>query len=603
MPLTTEQVGSLYDAGVLTVPCIGKTPLVPYQHWRDALPLRQTVVEAWENKRPDCVAVLAGIDMLGLGGIAVVDVDEKNDPGIAEDFMDEFRQSMPDLFADCCIQTTPSGGLHIMWRSMSTLRSIALATREVPGKKTPIPTIELLAANRLCHIAPGQGYKKIHGSVSDLKTLSVHDEGRIVRLAESFTKTTFLVPSEMPGKAYNDAATTDTVIELLEIAGWKTLRRNNRGATLNRPGARNKDGVDASVRDKALFVWTSSDSVFEPSKSYSPFAVYACLKHGGNYKEAAKALRDEGFGADETYIETRVGQGSLAHDEGPPDPFLEMMMSRRFSLTQKVDFDFNFWRIDRSQMKFPHESPIETGIGGPGMLIAFVGKQKSRKTTVMTSVAAAALSGKEVCGWKLQNPGKVAWFDCEQSEYFYDATQRKIYAQAKMSEDDPRYAAFTLRKYSDPALRLALIKRYAEETPDLKVLFVDGIVDLMSDFNSNKESIALINDLMALADRGASLFLVLHLNKHDGTLRGSIGTEVQNKFDAVIECTRAEDDDCASDVVQRDGRAKLFKAFRVRVDSSNTPMDDHAPDQRTAPPLSENYFSAARKNFDDEQLF
>ncbi len=45
-----------------------------------------------------------------------------------------------------------------------------------------------------------------------------------------------------------------------------------------------------------LHVFSSNAAPFEPSQTYTPFAVYALLEHGGNFTEAAKSLARQGYG-------------------------------------------------------------------------------------------------------------------------------------------------------------------------------------------------------------------------------------------------------------------------------------------------------------------
>lgn len=63
--------------------------------------------------------------------------------------------------------------------------------------------------------------------------------------------------------------------------------------------------------------------------------------------------------------------------------------------------------------------------------------------------------------------------------------------------------------------------------PDVGLLIIDGIRDLMYDINSPSESTDLINLLMRWSS-GYDLHIhtVLHLNKGDDNTRGHIGTEL-----------------------------------------------------------------------------
>lgn len=70
--------------------------------------------------------------------------------------------------------------------------------------------------------------------------------------------------------------------------------------------------------------------------------------------------------------------------------------------------------------------------------------------------------------------------------------------------------------------------------PDLVV--VDGIRDLVLDFNEPKECGRLLNDLMKLCtDYHCGMVTIIHSNKGDRNARGHLGTELMNKSETVVE--------------------------------------------------------------------
>ena len=79
-----------------------------------------------------------------------------------------------------------------------------------------------------------------------------------------------------------------------------------------------------------------------------------------------------------------------------------------------------------------------------------------------------------------------------------------------------------------PDKRKQIIGYMLENMPDVGLLIIDGIRDLMYDINSPSESTDLINLLMRWSS-GYNLHIhtVLHLNKGDDNTRGHIGTETE----------------------------------------------------------------------------
>lgn len=96
-----------------------------------------------------------------------------------------------------------------------------------------------------------------------------------------------------PGDDYNQRG---DIPALIQQHGWTFIYQRGQTSYWCRPG-KNK-GVSASFNYRdcgKLYVFTSSTE-FDNEKAYSPFAAYAILEHGGNYKEAAKGLGAQGYG-------------------------------------------------------------------------------------------------------------------------------------------------------------------------------------------------------------------------------------------------------------------------------------------------------------------
>ena len=89
---------------------------------------------------------------------------------------------------------------------------------------------------------------------------------------------------------------------------------------------------------------------------------------------------------------------------------------------------------------------------------------------------------------------------------------------------------FIVLREQTPDKRKQIIGYMLENMPDVGLLIIDGIRDLMYDINSPSESTDLINLLMRWSS-GYNLHIhtVLHLNKGDDNTRGHIGTELNNK--------------------------------------------------------------------------
>jgi len=90
--------------------------------------------------------------------------------------------------------------------------------------------------------------------------------------------------------------------DILTRHGWNLYRSTEAAAYWSRP-RKDPIGISASTghchgpsgRD-LFYVFTSSAPPFEPGTSYSRFAVYALLDHGGDFVAATRALALAGYG-------------------------------------------------------------------------------------------------------------------------------------------------------------------------------------------------------------------------------------------------------------------------------------------------------------------
>ncbi len=137
-------------------------------------------------------------------------------------------------------------------------------------------------------------YQHIHGKpvcVSDFQ-LALPGEEQLASNKKNFPS------GGRPGDQYNTQATAQTVLDLLTNAGWRYFRSRGVIVYVTRPGK--SSGVSGAVGfdgTNLFFCHSSAPECqpFEGGKCYDPFAVYALLKHGGDFQAAAKALAAQGI--------------------------------------------------------------------------------------------------------------------------------------------------------------------------------------------------------------------------------------------------------------------------------------------------------------------
>ena len=185
-----------------------------------------------------------------------------------------------------------------------------------------------------------------------------------------------------------------------------------------------------------------------------------------------------------------------------------------------------------------------------GELVAVTGKAKSGKTYLNSILMAAAgissfserTSTEHLLGLKRirEKPLRVLWIDTEQSaDSTHEILRDRIGAMVGAEAIDEAYHVFNLRQVRWQDRMTLVLSAIAICMPDL-VIF-DGIRDVVGDINSYEEAQNTIGQLLKVASEYKTCIVcVLHQNKaaEDRTLRGALGTELQNKSFETYECKK-----------------------------------------------------------------
>lgn len=251
-----------------------------------------------------------------------------------------------DLVKMLVIERSQSGGFHVIYRCSEGIPgNMKLAQRaivvdgpgdhEYEGKKYQaverggtykivVTLIETRGEGGYFLVAPTPGYELIQGNPAKTLTITPRQRQILINTARSLNE--WIDPGsvfhgyqspkgstrgKLPGEDFDERGDP---ISILEKHGWERTGRHGSLSTaavehFKRPG---KDrGQSASlIEGKVFHCFTSNGAPFEMDKSYSPFAVYALLEHGGGFSKAASALSKEGLG-DSLNIET----GKLGNED------------------------------------------------------------------------------------------------------------------------------------------------------------------------------------------------------------------------------------------------------------------------------------------------
>lgn len=164
-------------------------------------------------------------------------------------------------------------------------------------------------------------------------------------------------------------------------------------------------------------------------------------------------------------------------------------------------------------------------------ICAVVAKAKNGKTHLVVVFCASILGYVGFGINSLIDNAKIIYFDTEQARINTVKVIRKIHTLLgwDLSKDNDRLMAFNLRAM-DIRERYPYIQKVVERLkPTLAV--IDGVADLVADFNNVAESREMANKLKKLStENDLCVLCVIHENPSEtkSNLRGNLGREIQN---------------------------------------------------------------------------
>lgn len=248
---------------------------------------------------------------------------------------------------------------------------------------------------------------------------------------------------------------------------------------------------------------------------------------------------------------------------------LQELSAEQMKFKAEVTEDKLKYRLHILDLSLPTNEPkFMFSIGGvptipQGELVGIKGRAKMGKSQFEYYLIAVMLARAARGSVKpLQDSYKILLFDTEQSQVsLKKCCQRALnFAGLPADKNNDYFLPFFMRPLSIEERRKVIADAVDAEKPD--IVFIDGVRDLLQDFNSLDQSNDLIQWLLSLtAEHGCTIVSVLHQNKakDDGNMRGHLGTELLNKLTDCFE------------VSKKDG-----KFLVTCTDSRNVPCGDFA---------------------------
>lgn len=208
-----------------------------------------------------------------------------------------------------------------------------------------------------------------------------------------------------------------------------------------------------------------------------------------------------------------------------------------------------------------------------GDIQAVKAKAKQGKTHLCVILAAAIL-GSGILGFRCRYPdASVLWFDTEQAVYNTAKIARSVHKLCGWDEHtpNPRFTIYHLREKSTQQILNTIISETRKRKPT--AIIIDGIRDLVSDFNNLSESDMCVKRVMNLSSSlPCAAINVIHENKgkDDSNMRGHLGSELVTKSSEVFAVKK---DGGIFMVSQTECRNEPIPEFSFTLEADGTPID------------------------------
>lgn len=280
-----------------------KQAIFPWKRYQSERITQSELDAQMRDPRAKGIAVICGSIS---GGLEVIDVDTKYQ---TYDLWQAIKERLPKgIFAKLHIVKTRNGGYHLYYRCEVVEGNQKLAMRQANDseiKENPhnkeLCIIETRGEAGYVVAPPSLGYEVIQDGIH---VLSIEEREELLAIMRSFNE---IIVEEIieahnrpSSKEYGLSPFDDfnkraDMVELLERNGWKKVKNGGTRIYFLRPGGTSEHSGSYNT-EMGLFSVFSTNTPFQVQKGYKPCAVYAILEHGGNYKKAALALLDAGFG-------------------------------------------------------------------------------------------------------------------------------------------------------------------------------------------------------------------------------------------------------------------------------------------------------------------
>lgn len=179
------------------------------------------------------------------------------------------------------------------------------------------------------------------------------------------------------------------------------------------------------------------------------------------------------------------------------------------------------------------------GFSPRGNVMALTAEKKAGKSWFAMAMCDALLAGRFLGMTSRSETAKVIYFDTEQDEGDGQRILRRVHSVCgwDFATDMERFEIYHLREMESKERREFVVETIEDMRPDFVIL--DGIRDLLDDFNDIAQSAELVGVMMRLSSKmNCAIWCVLHVNPNSDKMRGHLGTELGNKVADILHMTK-----------------------------------------------------------------
>jgi len=474
---------------------------------------------------------------IGVRDIEGLDIDNKGAPD-AETLYREWRALVdrvrPGLADRLLCERTPGGGFHLVWRCGVIAGNQKLATRppteeeiKASPKLAAVALIETRGKGGQFQVAPSPGYALIRGDWTQLPEITPEERRILLDCARALSRTDKRIIDTLgrsTGERAGDRFNTEGIGEaftLLESAGWHAAYEREGVRYLTRPG---KDqGISATfgyVAPGVLYVFTTNAAPFQDGRAYGPFAVYAELEHGGDYKQAAKALyqRYEKEQRPKEQPKRRIDLRTGEIFEGDVSPAVSLPDDWRNKGVTLAELQHRI---------FPPERWLIEGILPEGACL-LAAKYKSKKSWIALALSLAISMDQKALGRLPVSPGRVLYLDLEGKQQRIQKRTRAMLGVHHIAWPD-NFHIFT--KWPQGEEGMQELEYWFTSYPDTALVVIDVLASFRRPmakheeiYRYDRDTVDPLNELFERFHAGGLLVHHFNKGKHDDIMDSITGS-------------------------------------------------------------------------------